>query len=308
MDHTNPKKLRQRARVHKTDRQSFRLGGGEFERAPETAEVTLPLIRGEGEPQRIKLDGGEWPSVRSGRKFFFAACGQVRPEFIEDLNSAPKAALQALDQSAATLTRVGALRDERGAVVGLVDKLKYSGLPWRLVKVDERYGQLREGLQAWFKRFNLHDDWLMDLALAHLCPPFWDERMLYSFPAVKTDQKLTLIAWDPTLETRAVASARMQAIIAKHLDQVEKQAEDGGLERTPERRQARHLHWLAGYQVCNWSQKRIAEAANTDRAGVVRAISNWAEFLGLTLRPPRWNDRSQTVDAIRARLALIPIT
>ena len=125
VDFARPKKPRQPAGVPKTDRRSFRLGGGEYQRPPERVEVPVPVIRGEGEPLRIALDRGERASLQQGRKLFFAVCGQVRPEFVEDLNAAPTAALQALDQRASGPTQVCALLSERGALVGLVDKLRY---------------------------------------------------------------------------------------------------------------------------------------------------------------------------------------
>ncbi len=267
----------------------------------------MPVIRGEGEALRIALDRGDRASLQHGRRLFFAACSQVRPDFIEDPNAAPKAALQALDQRAPQPARVPVLRNERGALVGLGDKLKYIERPWALVKVDDRYGLLREALKVWAERFKLRDEWLMDLAIDHLCPPPWNEQPLFSFPAASAAPRLSLIPWDATVEPRTQARARMQALIEQHLDQVENQAAAQGLEPTPERRQPRHFHWLAGYQISGWSQNRIAKAAGTDPAGVVRAIHDLADFLGLTLRPVKANDSSQTVEAIRAVLSRIPL-
>ena len=307
VDFARPKKPRQPAGVPKTDRRSFRLGGGEYQRPPERVEVSVPVIRGEGEPLRIALDRGERASLQQGRKLFFAVCGQVRPEFVEGLNAAPMAALQALDQRAPGPTQICALLSERGALVGLVDKLRYIERPWQLVKFDDRYRQLREALKAWARRFKVQDNWLMDLALDRLCPPPWNEQLLFSFPAASAAPRLSLIAWDPTVETRTKARARMRGLIEQHLYCVERQAAARGLERTPERRELRHFHLLAGYQISGWSQNRIAKTLGTDRAGVVRAIHDLADFLGLRLRPATANDPSQTVEAIRTVLSRIPL-
>lgn len=77
MDFPNPE-----ARTRKTDRRSFRLGSGEFERVPERVEVLLPVIRGQGEPKRITVGGGARPSVWSARKLFFEACAEVQADFL----------------------------------------------------------------------------------------------------------------------------------------------------------------------------------------------------------------------------------
>jgi hypothetical protein len=309
-DPAHSRKRRQRARTCKTDRQSFRLGGGEYERPPEPVEISVPVIRGEREPLRIALGDRERTSLQHGRRLFFAACREATSEFVEHLETACAAPLKAVGRGASGATRVSTLLRERPVLVGrlgLVDRLRYSERPWLLVKVDNRYRRLREALEAWAKRFNLRDEWLMDLALGHLCPLPWNEEPLFSLPAVKSAVRLSLIPWDPSIETRTQARARMQAIVEQHLDQVEEGAKAQGLELTPERRQVRHFHWLAGYQTSGWSQNRIAEAARRDRAGVVRAIHDLADFLGLTLRPMTANDPSQTVVAIRAVLSRIPL-
>lgn len=202
---------------------------------------------------------------------------------MEDLNAAAKTALQVLDRGAPL--RVGGL-PELGAKIGLVDKLRHSETPWEFVKFDDRYKQVREALQFWAARFNLRDEWILNLALEYLCP-IWSEQLAFR-PVAKSDLRVLLIGWDPTVETRAQASARMHERVEAYLDQVEKRAVDDGLERTPERRQPLQLSWLARYQVCRWSRNRIAGAAGTDRAAVVRAINSWAKFLGLTLRPSNW--------------------
>jgi hypothetical protein len=102
------------------------------------------------------------------------------------------------------------------------------------------------------------------------------------------------------------ARARLYGMIDRHLDAVGARAEAEGLKRTPERREPKHFLWLGGYQVCGWSKTRIAEAIGLDRAAVVRAIENLAKGIGLTLRPANANDRSVTVEQIRARLLTTP--
>ena len=83
--------------------------------------------------------------------------------------------------------------------IRLVDKLRYTERPWQLVKFDYRYRQLRKALEAWARNFNVLDDWLMDLALDCLCPPPWNQQLLFSFPAASAAPRLSLTAWDPTV-------------------------------------------------------------------------------------------------------------
>ena len=72
-------------RERKTERRSFRLGGGEFERPGETRVVEV----GKGPPARIAI-GTEAPrSVGAARELFFTAAGKVEPAFVEELDGAP---------------------------------------------------------------------------------------------------------------------------------------------------------------------------------------------------------------------------
>jgi hypothetical protein len=146
------------------------------------------------------------------------------------------------------------------------------------------------------------DDWLFELALGELCPPPWNPEEIALGPHVDTGSKLSLIPWQPERETKEQASARLYRAIDRHLVAVEERVKAEGLKRTPERRSPEHFLWLAGYQVSGWSQNRIAEAVGVDGAAVVRAINTLAKTVGLTLRSPNGNDRTQTVERIRAAL------
>ncbi|MGH7813358.1 MAG: hypothetical protein ACREQI_05075 [Candidatus Binataceae bacterium] len=75
-----------------------------------------------------------------------------------------------------------------------------------------------------------------------------------------------------------------------------------GYRATPERRQADHLWWLAGYRCCGWTKNRIASAARKDHSPVIRAIKHLAAEIGLTLRPTAANDGRWTSAKIRAAL------
>jgi hypothetical protein len=81
-----------------------------------------------------------------------------------------------------------------------------------------------------------------------------------------------------------------------------------GYTPTPERREAAHFWWLAGYQCCGWTKNRIATAAHNDPAAVIHALKNLAEEIDLTLRAPEANDPSWTVEKIRTALGLSPVT
>jgi hypothetical protein len=267
-------KSQPRADTRKTDRLSFRLGGGEYERPPEPVELSIPVIRGKGEPQRIKLDWGERASLEHGRQLLFAACGEVRPEFVEDLNAAPTAALRQLSQGAPKAVRGSALLSERGAPIGLVNKLRYIYKPWQLAKLDHRYGRLRKAFDAWARRFNVLDDWLMDLALDRQCSSPWNEQLLFSFPAASTSPRLSLIGWDLTVEIRTEARARMRGPIEQHFNCVRRSA-------------ASDVTFIGWRDIRLTAGRRIEspKAVDVDRAGLVRAINTLADFIGLTLRP-----------------------
>jgi hypothetical protein len=107
------------------------------------------------------------------------------------------------------------------------------------------------------------------------------------------------LEWFPWAQSRQEMRQRYEQYLGKVL----KAYLDAGYTRPPERRQQAHSYWLAGYQVCGCSENRIAEAVPKDRAGVERAIKDLAKSIGLTPRPPRNNDRTQTVESIRAALA-----
>jgi hypothetical protein len=82
----------------------------------------------------------------------------------------------------------------------------------------------------------------------------------------------------------------------EYLNTVECAYRQAGYRPTPERREAAHLWWLAGYQVCGWSKNGIAEAVSYDRAAVIRAITKLAGEIGLTLRAARANNPSWTTE------------
>ncbi|MGH7905174.1 MAG: hypothetical protein ACREP6_00945 [Candidatus Binataceae bacterium] len=282
-------------RKRKTDRRSFRLGGGEYERQAETRIVEA----GEGPPARIAI-GAEAPrSIAAARRLFFDAAAVVEPEFIKELNRATSAALKALGARTPG-------PDPRVALPGFraskIEKLRLSDSPWLMVTRFPQYEGLRDALRALGRRFKLSDDWLFDLAIAELCPPPWEEDQIARGPYVATAKKLSLIPWQPELETRKEARARLYGAIERHLEAVEERADTEGLKRTRERRSRGHFLWLAGYQVRGWSQRRIAEAIGVDRAGVVRAINGLARAIGLSLRAASANDRGWTVERIATAL------
>jgi hypothetical protein len=66
--------------------------------------------------------------------------------------------------------------------------------------------------------------------------------------------------------------------------------------------QYRHFQWLAGYQVCGWSENAIAGAAEIWPTSVSRDLHRLAKSVGLTMRPGAENDRRWTAERIRAVL------
>lgn len=117
---------------------------------------------------------------------------------------------------------------------------------------------------------------------------------------------LGLPAWDVTTQPRTDyergVRVLFECMLRRYCDRAEADADIADFARAPAQHSPAHYRWLAGYQYCGWSQKTIADAANRDRAGVVRAIHRLAAELGLTLRPAANNDRSWTVARIRTYL------
>jgi hypothetical protein len=68
-------------------------------------------------------------------------------------------------------------------------------------------------------------------------------------------------------------------------------------------RNSYQFYWLAGYQVCGWSRKRIGDAMGLDSDRTVgQALENLGRFIGLTLRRHQDYDDAQTVEIIRQAL------
>jgi hypothetical protein len=68
-------------------------------------------------------------------------------------------------------------------------------------------------------------------------------------------------------------------------------------------RNSYQFYWLAGYQVCGWSRKRIGDAMGLDSDRTVgQALESLGHFIGLTLRRHQDYDDAQTVEIIRQAL------
>lgn len=183
---------------------------------------------------------------------------------------------------------------------------------------------LRRALRQWGGPWHLTADWCFDWALEQLQLHNWppDAAASYALGATgiipwATDppELPKLAPYSPQLQTRASYLAAVQKPLQKALTdycaKIEQEFEAAGFKRTPQKRARagspyQHFEWLAGYQVCGWSQRAMAEAIGIDRAAVLRAIHRLAKQIALTLRPAARNNRSWTSARIRAELKRRP--
>jgi hypothetical protein len=278
-------------------KQSFRLGGGEFEYKRD--DVVIPRESSGSdlpEPPQIVLQL-EQASIQEGRQVFLTAAGQVEPALLYSLSQRP---LQAYVKS---------VKDPNLMI-----------FDWRQVEVTRSFRELRTTVLEWSWRWKLTDRWCLEwivqtLGWWRLRPSepqkawFHDDLTGKPFPAPLLRPKLR--PWDPTSLTRADYEAQTMSIVERQLaiycDDVEKRARVADLTRTPERRELEHFYWLARYQVKGEGPAEIAEgrdlggcwsstgssceekaAITRDRAAKVeavkKAITRLAKFIGLTPR------------------------
>jgi hypothetical protein len=193
---------------------------------------------------------------------------------------------------------------------------------------DEQYFA---ALVAWAKRFNLIDDewcrtWVRKtLELSHYAALRPDGAsmadgprlaIVYGFdgaPAPIEQSPVPVldpwnpVEWNPVEMSSHEWQRRAADRCMEYLARVENAYRQVGYAPIAERREIAHCEWLAGYQVCGWSKKRIHDAAKVDRAAVLRAIRELAESIGLTLRPETANDPSQTAEIIHEKLDSLPL-
>jgi hypothetical protein len=166
---------------------------------------------------------------------------------------------------------------------------------------------LLDALRQCGRRFNLTDNWFFEWALGQL--PDWGGVYGYSLdaagiiPSKIEPPKLR----GPLLQLETIASYEpaMHKEITDYCAEIRQRPEPAGLKRTPRKRATagspyQHFFWLAGYQVCGWSQQTIAEADLVDRTAVLRAINGLAKQIGLRLRRGQKYDPRWTAVRIRA--------
>jgi hypothetical protein len=176
--------------------------------------------------------------------------------------------------------------------------------------------EYRAELVNWLQRYNLLDGewcgtWLRQtLRNSHwtaLCypaePPQVEIEYIFFGPPMVEGPTTSVLEWNPTESSRETMERRY----SNYLNEVEAAYRQAGYGSSPERREPGHVCWLAGYQVCGWSRKRIAEALRVDRAAVVRGINKLAHDIVLTPREPGGHNSSQTVEIIRERLRSVSI-
>lgn len=99
------------------------------------------------------------------------------------------------------------------------------------------------------------------------------------------------MTWNPRMETRAAAEARMRAeadrYIKARLNSAKEELSANGAEATPLKTAGlEHFRWLVLYQVKGQSQRSIAREVYRDRHAVRDAITKTAQTIGLPLRTP----------------------
>lgn len=131
------------------------------------------------------------------------------------------------------------------------------------------YPELNAILDEWASNCNLqNEEWFKETALLTLAmwkftevenlnwfyPPkaYWVEAMAH-----EKDLKLILPGWDYAFETRADYRKRIINHLDNYLNEKEKQAQQRGFKKTPEKRKKQHFIWWVEYIVNNKSLREI---------------------------------------------------
>lgn len=175
-------------------------------------------------------------------------------------------------------------------------------------------------LVVWLKRWNLTEDWLLDMARSTLgqwrnvqdVPDFphlgyrtlgrleWHLELYTQAPNGHLDFEFDRFhcypqSWDPFVESRKQFRDRFMERFEKqldaYLDKVDGMAVAQGVVPTPEKRNLEHFVWTVRYQVLGLSYRQIAdryaEGGDLDKETVRDAVRKTADFIGLRLRPPK---------------------
>ena len=162
---------------------------------------------------------------------------------------------------------------------------------------------MRHALLAWGGRYHLEDHWALDIALStlsHYGKGLKTVDVGWAFPShgVRSpvnaaEQRFTFThpGWDPAFRTRRHINTEIRHLfndaLREHLAQIEKLTRERGWLPTPSKREECHFDWLVHYQVKEWTITQIAKHYGAGRKTVAGALTDTAEHIGLTLRPPQ---------------------
>ncbi len=264
-----------------------------------------PIRRGEYE--RPAGSGGEPSSVIFGRRYFLEAAVRLEPEILRSLKEVEKRHHAVAKELSPT-----ELRDY---------------LSNNAAAPTQRQRRYFQAVAKWAQRWHLDTDWCRKYALVtlwswrnadsqHWC--FHDDGVWEPKFETLKPRWPDIYPWDPVRQARGeyVAEAMMaaKAALESYCGRVEAEARVRGLKKTVNKRQQLHFYWLAGFQVRGWSCQQIFEAHGKYRRRTAQAkdehvertveiaVEGLARMIGLTLRPVKDYDRSQTAGKIRRAL------
>jgi hypothetical protein len=268
------------------------------------------------------------PSGLHARAFFLGACVRINPLVVDSLGRGPleafkKAKLCPAKRAALTRDQLQQRKKDLGfdnepdtalteeeMAIEIDETAKRSELTWNelarkavlpLTATEaglQRLALIRSLLE-WAADWHLNSAWCLDwaLQLMRYWPPERDHNGLYItaaplYPnAGLVPVEIRPPAWRPELESWRTYRQRQKAWNAKVEADPEKAAAEAHLVPTPEKRNAAHFDWLAGYQMCGWTAQQIADAidepasrATDKRRSVEIALTKTAHLVGLRRR------------------------
>ncbi len=178
-------------------------------------------------------------------------------------------------------------------------------LRWFTIKRDRQYNrqysELRDALLFWADRFNLREEWILEIALktvmlwrsaksqAEIEPLHWFIPGVGYWGVVSDEDaaiKFSRSGWDPIAETRTTFKKRMMAdfesFLENYLDKLDAIVQERGLKKTPKKNENEHFTWLAKWYVGNYNSfGEIARAVNVERQSATLGIQKAAAMCGL---------------------------
>lgn len=213
-----------------------------------------------------------------GRRLFFSAMAQVKPEILESLADGPY----------------------RVALECGIDLSGESPSPQKEILAAVR--RVRKATRAWCTRWGLIDSWCEDLASDTVFGWARNPESKFrwaaedsewiadaSFPRFRSF-KFKFSAWSYALQTwndfKADAWAAYRKYLAEYRQEAERAvAEDRGSTRTKSKRKPVHYFWLVRYLLLGQSASEIAnfDVGAPSAGAVLKAINRLARDIGLSL-------------------------